>query len=110
MKLSEDDKLWRDQNVPNVSDDDYKKMIDVFGDSGKDKDKDKDEGGAKRERKAPPIIEDVCIELMTKYRFLTIEETDGIWYFKEGVYLPGGEILIAKEAEKMYGYQQTLKS
>ncbi len=36
-ELSDDDRLWRDQNVPSVSDDDLKKMIEVMGGNGKDK-------------------------------------------------------------------------
>jgi hypothetical protein len=31
---------------------------------------------------------------------VTIQETDEIWYYKNGVYVPGGEIIIAKEAKR----------
>ena len=41
---------------------------------------------------------------MSKHRLLTIEETREIWYYRGGVYVPGGEILIEKEAEMIYGF------
>ncbi len=49
-------------------------------------------------------VEAASEALMTNYTFLTVEETDEIWYYKDGVYVPGGKILIAKESEKMFGY------
>ena len=36
---------------------------------------------------------------------MTIQEIDEIWYYKEGVYVPGGEIIIAKEAEQTYHFE-----
>ena len=44
---------------------------------------------------------------MSKYRFLTIEESKDILFYdtKSGVYVYGGEIIIEKELEKKYGYQ-----
>ena len=50
------------------------------------------------------IIEEVCEAIMTKQRLLTIEETKEIWYYRDGVYVPGGDILIEKEAEAIFGY------
>ena len=41
--LSEDEKLWREQNVPNVTDDDFKKMLEVSGGNGKGQSKEKKE-------------------------------------------------------------------
>jgi hypothetical protein len=64
FELSEDDKLWRDQNVPNVSDDDFKKMLEVMGGNGngngngkaKDKEKDKrDDKELEPKKKQIPI-------------------------------------------------------
>ena len=43
--------------------------------------------------------------IMSKHRFLTIEETKEILYYECGVYVEGGEILIEKSAEKMFGYK-----
>ena len=42
---------------------------------------------------------------MDKYTFVTIQETEEIWYYKDGVYVPGGEIIIAKEAENTYHFE-----
>ena len=44
---------------------------------------------------------------MSKYRFLTIEESKDILYYdpKVGVYVYGGEIIIEKELDKQYGYK-----
>ena len=50
------------------------------------------------------IIEEASEAIMSKHRLLTIEETREIWYYRGGVYVPGGEILIEKEAEMIYGF------
>jgi hypothetical protein len=42
---------------------------------------------------------------MKRHRLLTIEETKEIWYYRDGVYVRGGDILIEKEAEAIYGYE-----
>jgi P4 family phage/plasmid primase-like protien len=52
-----------------------------------------------------PLVEAATTEIMDKYSFVTIQETDEIWYYKEGVYVPGGEIIIAKEAENAYHFE-----
>ena len=41
---------------------------------------------------------------MNNHTFVTIQETDEIWYYKDGVYVPGDEIIIAKEAENVYRF------
>ena len=51
-----------------------------------------------------PLVEATTTEIMDKYMFVTIQETDQIWYYKDGVYVPGGEIIIAKEAENAYRF------
>jgi putative DNA primase/helicase len=51
------------------------------------------------------LIVDATEQIMSKYNFLTIEESDEIWYYKDGVYVTRGEILIAKELENIYGYE-----
>ena len=43
-------------------------------------------------------------EILKKYHFMTLEETKEIYYYKDGVYIFGGEIIIEKEAEKIFGY------
>ena len=51
------------------------------------------------------IVEEVSQAILTKHNLLTIEESKEIWYYRDGVYVPGGEILIEKEAESMYHYE-----
>jgi putative DNA primase/helicase len=51
-----------------------------------------------------PLVEAATIAIMEKYTFVTIQETEEIWYYKDGVYVPGGEIIIAKEAEISYKF------
>jgi P4 family phage/plasmid primase-like protien len=53
----------------------------------------------------PSLIESATTGMMSKYTFVTIQETDEIWYYKNGVYVPGGEIIIAKEAENTYHFE-----
>lgn len=52
-----------------------------------------------------PLVEAATTEIMGKYNFVTIQETEEIWYYKDGVYVPGGEIIIAKEAENTYHFE-----
>ena len=58
----------------------------------------------KNERKILPLIEVATEDIMKEYNFITIEETSEIWYYDNGVYVRGGEIVIAKEAEAIFGY------
>jgi len=48
-----------------------------------------------------PQYNDIIDELMTTWHFITMEDTDEIYYYSEGVYLLGGETLIKKQAEQM---------
>lgn len=52
-----------------------------------------------------PLVEAATIDIMNKYTFVTIQETDEILYYKDGVYVPGGQIIIAKEAEQTYRFE-----
>ena len=54
-----------------------------------------------------PVVEAASEAIMHRYTFLTVEETGEIWFYENGVYTRGGEIVIAKEAEAMYGYKLT---
>ena len=49
-------------------------------------------------------IEQMTKEILKKYHFITLEETKEVYYYKDGVYIPGGDIIIEKEAEKLFGY------
>lgn len=53
------------------------------------------------------MVEAASEAIIHRYTFLTVEETGEIWYHDNGVYTHGGEIIIAKEAEQMYGYDTT---
>ncbi len=55
--------------------------------------------------KAEQIIKEATESIKKKYTFITIEETDEILYYRNGVYLSGGEKLIAKECENMVEYK-----
>lgn len=49
-------------------------------------------------------IKIISESILTKYNFVTLEETKEILYYENGVYKYGGEILIEKEAETIAGY------
>ena len=53
---------------------------------------------------AKEVIKQASEEIMKQHTFITIEETGEIWYYDNGVYVPGGEILIGKQCEKMFDY------
>ncbi len=52
-------------------------------------------------------IEEATRLLISKYKFLTIEENKEILYYDDmkGVYVKGGELLIEKEIDKTFGYK-----
>lgn len=42
--------------------------------------------GEQRKGNRTPLVEDATEEIMSKYVFITIEETDEVWYYKDNVY------------------------
>lgn len=52
-----------------------------------------------------PLFVEASKAIMKKHKFLTIEETKEILYYKKGVYVRGAEVLIEKEAQKMFDYK-----
>jgi len=50
------------------------------------------------------LIEQATELILENNYFITLEETKEILYYESGVYVPGGEIIIEKEAEKMFGF------
>ena len=56
-------------------------------------------------KKTTTLVEEATEEIIQKHTFITIEENEEILYYNKGVYISGGEILIAKELEKLFGYQ-----
>lgn len=50
------------------------------------------------------IIENATDKILEKFNFITIEEGKQIYYYKNGVYVPGGEIIIEREVENLFGY------
>ena len=56
-----------------------------------------------KEEKDSPIIE-ATDYVMQRFNFLTIEESKEILYYKNGVYVTGGEIIIEKAVERLLGY------
>jgi P4 family phage/plasmid primase-like protien len=55
----------------------------------------------------PDIIEQAVEEIMSRHEFLTIEESKQVLYYRNGVYVPGGEVLIEKIAEATFDYAIT---
>ena len=64
----------------------------------------KDLGGGGDEQKIHSLVEKASRTIMKSYHFLTIEETKEIWVYKAGVYVRGGELVIDKAVEKIFGY------
>jgi putative DNA primase/helicase len=57
----------------------------------------------------PAIIEEASETILDTYRFLTVEESKDILYYRDGVYVPGGDVLIEKECERLFGYSLSNK-
>ena len=74
--LSEDEKLWREQNVPNVTDDDFKKMLEVSGGNGKGQSKEKKEKDISIKKYSGngriDLHESIILGLRSKFVSLTI--------------------------------------
>jgi P4 family phage/plasmid primase-like protien len=51
------------------------------------------------------LVEKATEYLLSKYHFLTIENSQEILYYENGVYQRGGEIIIEKELENEYSYE-----
>jgi hypothetical protein len=63
-------------------------------------------GFSLRERKERDnVIRKATEAILSQHRFLTVEESKEILYYDNGVYLPGGEVLIEKAAERMFGFE-----
>ncbi len=50
------------------------------------------------------LVEQATELILENNFFITLEETKEMLYYNYGVYVPGGEIVIEKEAELMFGY------
>src|SRR5215204_1209209 len=57
------------------------------------------------EKKPAPIVETITEDILNRYRFITIEESKEILVYDNGVYTQGGEVVIEKTAESLYGYK-----
>lgn len=51
------------------------------------------------------IVERATEIILNTNHFVTIEESKQILYYQSGVYIPGGSIIIEKEAENIFGYE-----
>ncbi len=50
------------------------------------------------------LVELAAEEIMSSHDFLTFEESKDILYYRNGVYVPGGETIIEKQSEEMLKY------
>ncbi|WP_186434034.1 phage/plasmid primase, P4 family [Candidatus Nitrosocosmicus arcticus] len=56
-------------------------------------------------KEKPELIEIAAESILEKVHFITIEESQAILFYKDGVYVNGGEILIDKMAEAEFKYE-----
>lgn len=49
------------------------------------------------------VVKSLAEEIMSEYRFITFEDNKEIYYYKNGIYQPGGESLIIKVAQAKLG-------
>ena len=71
--------------------------------------KEKNSEEDKTENEEVSMVEESSEAIKKKYKFVTVSESKDILYYKDGVYIHGGETLIEKEAEMMYGYDLSNK-
>jgi putative DNA primase/helicase len=60
-------------------------------------------GGGGRRRRDTRLVSIGVRAIMNSMTFATLEENNRIYYYKDGVYVPGGEIRIAIMAEQLFG-------
>jgi P4 family phage/plasmid primase-like protien len=58
-----------------------------------------------RHSSRPIIIEEASEAIMQRFYLITDEASKEILYYDNGVYISGGQIMIEKELERMYGYE-----
>ena len=88
------DKIWKwiADHHKSIRDEERKKR------AQEEKEKDKDQ-----------IIADATEAILGKYNFTTVEENDAIYYYENGRYIPGGEVLIKKTCWNLYGYELNIQ-
>lgn len=55
--------------------------------------------------KRDPIVKAITEDVLNRFRFLTIEESREVLVYDGDVYTQGGEVVIEKTAESLYGYK-----
>jgi phage/plasmid-associated DNA primase len=95
--------------------DEQEKLNEQFEAGGNGHDTDNENDNKQKEEQEPEqneeddqrvvtIIEKITEDILCRFRFLTIEESREILIYDKGVYAKGGEVLIEKTAECLYGY------
>ena len=73
----------------------------------------RDEGRQKRAQKEKEhddqIIADATEAILGMYNFVTVEENDAIYYYENGRYAAGGEVLIKETCWDLYGYELNIR-
>lgn len=79
MALTEDDRLWRDQNIPSVSDEELENIVNTFG---------VPQAQLSKKKKEPKQYKSLEQELTEKYHFKSMKDTKEIYYYdtNEGIY------------------------
>jgi phage/plasmid-associated DNA primase len=57
-----------------------------------------------KEEKYIALIEEATESILEKHKFATIEESDSIYHYSNGVYSSGGEVMVKTLLENLYGY------
>ena len=57
--------------------------------------------------KEPDVVEEAVEAVMERRRLLTIKESKEIRYYENGMYVPGGDVLIEEVVEAIFGYNIT---
>ena len=66
-----------------------------------------EEDNSNKSKWTSTLIEGTSKEIMTKYKFVTVQENKTILVYDRGVYISGGEILIERECERILEYSLT---
>lgn len=105
---TESDEEIRERHIKHIADISAHLDDDFLGTTAEEREEEReqyaDEVLGKSSNYAPLFVK-ASKAIMEKYKFLTIEETKEMLYYKKGVYVRGAEVLIEKEAQKMFDYK-----
>lgn len=98
--MTDEEDKWFD-----LTDDEYERLSQEREELRKKANETLGNGQPESKPKNDTIVKTITEDILNRYRFITIEESREILVYEEGVYTQGGEVIIEKTSESLYGYK-----